>query len=30
VLPSMRLLGEWNWYLPKALGRFARTAGESV
>jgi RND superfamily putative drug exporter len=25
LLPSsMHLLGEWNWYLPKALGRFAR------
>ena len=25
LLPSsMHLLGDWNWYLPKAFGRFAR------
>jgi RND superfamily putative drug exporter len=37
LLPSTtRLLGDWNWYLPKALGRLARrppsgpTAGESA
>jgi RND superfamily putative drug exporter len=25
LLPaSMHLLGDWNWYLPRALGRFAR------
>jgi RND superfamily putative drug exporter len=23
LLPSMHLLGDWNWYQPKALGRSA-------
>jgi RND superfamily putative drug exporter len=28
LLPSsMHLLGDWNWYLPKSLGRFARRPG---
>jgi RND superfamily putative drug exporter len=36
LLPSMQLLDDWNWYLPKALLRFARhppsapAAGESA
>jgi uncharacterized membrane protein YdfJ with MMPL/SSD domain len=28
LLPSsMHLLGDWNWYLPRALHRLARGAG---
>jgi uncharacterized membrane protein YdfJ with MMPL/SSD domain len=30
LLPaSMKLLGEWNWYLPKALARLPRAGGAS-
>jgi RND superfamily putative drug exporter len=30
LLPaSMKLLGEWNWYLPKALGRLPRAELEA-
>jgi RND superfamily putative drug exporter len=30
LLPaSMKLLGEWNWYLPRALERLPRTEGEA-
>jgi uncharacterized membrane protein YdfJ with MMPL/SSD domain len=31
LLPAtMKLLGEWNWYLPRGLSWLARAAGQTV